>query len=290
MTNSENINNFGANAYGKPATALNILRETVMGRELFDYAFKQYAQRWEFKHPTPSDFFRTMEDASGVDLDWYWRAWFYDIDPVDISLDSVSLIRVNNTKEIPEKMVTTKRRDIPVEFEFISKIRNKQSGMTFLVDVDTTLRDFYFYNKAKTADFPLETTKNVNERLTLLTPEESKVLENNYYYELNFSNKGGCVMPVIIQWNYTDGTNEIDQISAYIWRKNETNFTKTFAKNKEVKSIVIDPYRETADIDEFNNTWPITIATSRFDIYKTKKVGRGENNDLNLMQKARGIK
>ncbi len=290
MTNSENINNFGANAYGKPATALNILRETVMGRELFDYAFKQYAQRWEFKHPTPSDFFRTMEDASGVDLDWYWRGWFYDIDPVDISLDSVSLIRVNNTKEIPEKMVTSKRKDIPVEFEFISKIRNKQSGMTFLVDVDTTLRDFYYYNKAKTEDFPLETTKNINERLTLLSPEESKVLENNYYYELNFSNKGGCVMPVIIQWNYTDGTNEIDQISAYIWRKNETNFTKTFAKNKEVKSIVIDPYRETADIDESNNTWPKTIVASRFDIYKTKKVGRGENNDLNLMQKARGTK
>jgi len=290
MTNSENINNFGANAYGKPATALNILRETVMGRELFDYAFKQYAQRWEFKHPTPSDFFRTMEDASGVDLDWYWRAWFYDIDPVDISLDSVSLIRVNNTKEIPEKMLTTKRRDIPVEFEFISKIRNKQSGMSFLVDVDTTLRDFYYYNKAKTEDFPLETTKNVNERLTLLTPEESKVLENNYYYELNFSNKGGCVMPVIIQWNYTDRTNEVDQISAYIWRKNETNFTKTFAKNKEVKSIVIDPYRETADIDESNNTWPKTIVESRFDIYKTKKVGRGENNDLNLMQKARETK
>ena len=151
-------------------------------------------------------------------------------------------------------------------------------------------RDFYYYNKAKTEDFPLETTKNVNERLTLLTPEESKVLENNYYYELNFSNKGGCVMPVIIQWNYTDGTNEIDQISAYIWRKNETNFTKTFAKNKEVKSIVIDPYRETADIDESNNTWPKTIVASRFDIYKTKKVGRGENNDLNLMQKARGTK
>jgi hypothetical protein len=97
-------------------------------------------------------------------------------------------------------------------------------------------------------------------------------------------------MPVIIQWNYTDGTNEVDQISAYIWRKNETNFTKTFAKNKEVKSIVIDPYRETADIDESNNTWPKTIIESRFDIYKTKKVGRGENNDLNLMQKARGTK
>jgi len=287
MTNSENINNFGANAYGKPATALNILRETVMGRELFDFAFKQYALRWEFKHPTPSDFFRTMEDASGVDLDWFWRGWFYDIDPVDISLDSVSLIRINNTKEVPEKLITTKRREIPTEFEYVSKIRNKNSGMTFLVDIDTSLRDYYYYNRPKTEDYPLETTKNVNERLSVLTNEESKIYENYFYYELNFSNKGGCVMPVIIQWNYTDGTSEVEQISAYIWRKDETKFTKTFAKQKEVKSIVIDPFKETADIDESNNSWPKTIVESRFDIFKTKKLGRGENLDLNMMQKAK---
>jgi hypothetical protein len=287
MTNSENINNFGANAYGKPATALNILRETVMGRELFDFAFKQYAQRWQFKHPTPSDFYRTMEDASGVDLDWFWRGWFYDIDPVDISLDSVSLIRVNNTKAVPERMETIKRREIPIEFQHVSKLRNKQSGMAFYVDTDTTLRDFYYYNKTKTEDFPESVTKNVNEKLTLLTPEESAAYESNFYYELHFSNKGGCVMPVIIQWNYTDSTSETEYISAYIWRKNELKFSKTFAKAKQVKSIVIDPYKETADIDEKNNTWPNQIVESRFDIFKTKRVGRFDNSDLNLMQKAK---
>lgn len=287
MTNSENINNFGANAYGKPATALNILRETIMGRELFDFAFKQYAQRWQFKHPTPSDFYRSMEDASGVDLDWFWRGWFYDIDPVDISLDSVNLIRINNTKVVPEKIETIKRREMPAEFEHISKIRNKQSGIAFYVDIDTSLRDFYYYNRPKPEDNPEVSTKNLYEKLTLLTPEESAVYENNFYYELYFSNKGGCVMPVIIQWNYQDGTSETEYISAYIWRKNEQKFTKTFAKQKPVKSIVIDPFKETADIDESNNNWPKQIIESRFDIYKAKKAAKGDTTDINQMQKAK---
>jgi hypothetical protein len=184
-------------------------------------------------------------------------------------------------------MEIIKRREIPVEFQHVSKLRNKQSGMAFYVDIDTTLRDFYYYNKTKTEDYPESITKNVNERLTLLTPEESAAYESNFYYELHFSNKGGCVMPVIIQWNYTDGTSETEYISAYIWRKNEQKFTKTFAKAKQVQSIVIDPYKETADIDENNNTWPNQIVESRFDIFKTKRVGRFDNSDLNLMQKAR---
>jgi hypothetical protein len=184
-------------------------------------------------------------------------------------------------------METIKRREIPIEFQHVSKLRNKQSGMAFYVDTDTTLRDFYYYNKTKTEDFPESVTKNVNEKLTLLTQEESAAYESNFYYELHFSNKGGCVMPVIIQWNYTDGTSETEHISAYIWRKNEQKFTKTFAKTKQVQSIVIDPYKETADIDEKNNTWPNQIVESRFDIFKTKRVGRFDNSDLNLMQKAK---
>ena len=95
MTNSENIIGFGPNAYTKPATGLNILRETIMGRELFDYAFKEYARRWAFKHPEPADFFRTMEDASGEDLDWFWRGWFYGTDACDISLDTVKYYKAN---------------------------------------------------------------------------------------------------------------------------------------------------------------------------------------------------
>jgi hypothetical protein len=176
---------------------------------------------------------------------------------------------------------------MPAEFEHISKIRNKQSGIAFYVDIDTSLRDFYYYNRPKPEDNPEVSTKNLYEKLTLLTPEESAVYENNFYYELYFSNKGGCVMPVIIQWNYQDGTSETEYISAYIWRKNEQKFTKTFAKQKPVKSIVIDPFKETADIDESNNNWPKQIIESRFDIYKAKKAAKGDTTDINQMQKAK---
>lgn len=289
MTNSENINNFGANAYGKPATALNILRETVMGRELFDYAFRQYAQRWAFKHPTPADFFRTMEDASGVDLDWFWRAWFYDTDPVDISLDSVMAFTVTKGKAMEEKTETVRTVKPAPEFDHISRIRNRENGMKFLVDTDTTLRDYYYYNKPAEEDYNIKTTRNANAKFSVMSGDEFKNYEGSYYYELQFSNKGGAVMPLIIQWNYTDGTSEIDRISAYIWRKDENRVTKTFVKYKEVKSILLDPYRETADINENNNAWPKAAvpAPSRFDIYKSKRAGRFDNNDVNYMKKAK---
>ncbi|MGZ4033603.1 MAG: M1 family metallopeptidase [Bacteroidia bacterium] len=290
MTNSENIANFGPNAYGKPATALNILRETVMGRELFDFAFKQYATRWAFKHPTPADFFRTMEDASGVDLDWFWRGWFYDIDPVDISLDSVNVITVSKAKEVKEDIEVQKRKELPVDYDHISKVRNRESGMKFLVDTDTSLRDYYYYHKTTTNDYPEKTEKNKNEKLSVLTDEDSKQFENNFYYELVFTNKGGCVMPIIIQWNYADGTSEVEQISAYIWRRNENKVVKTFVKYKEVKSIKIDPFKETADIDESNNSWPKMEQKSHFDLYKTKRGSRFDNSDINFMQKAKGKK
>lgn len=286
MTNSENINNFGANAYGKPATALNILRETVMGRELFDFAFKQYAQRWEFKHPTPSDFFRTMEDASGVDLDWFWRAWFYDTDPVDISLDSVKAFTLSQGKTI-EKKEETGKLNRPDNFQHISQIRNRESGMKFLVDRDTTLRDYYFYNKLTEDDYKEKIVRDQNAKLSTMTDEEFKKYEGNYYYELNLSNKGGAVMPVIIQWNYTDGSSEIERISAYIWRKDENKFTKTFVKYKEVKSIQIDPYKETADINEGNNSWPKSDVKTRFDVFKSKRGSRFDNSDINYMQRAK---
>lgn len=289
MTNSENIAQFGNNAYGKPATALNILRETIMGRELFDYAFKEYSRRWAFKHPSPADFYRTMEDASGVDLDWFWRGWFYDIEPVDISLDSVRAFTVKAAETIPVKMDTIRFRSrmssMDDEFEHVSKIRNKQSGIKFLVDTDTTLRDFYYHYKPTrdTASFFVR-----NEFANLESPDKDEIskFENKFYYELYFTNKGGLVMPIIIQWNYKDGSSETEYINAYIWRKNENNVIKTFVKDKEVASIVIDPYRETADIDESNNTWPKKIIPSKFDLYKAKTVGRGEGNENNPMQKA----
>jgi hypothetical protein len=290
MTNSENIDNFGANAYGKPATALNILRETIMGRELFDHAFREYSRRWAFKHPSPSDFFRTMEDASGVDLDWFWRAWFFDIEPVDISIDSVRVITVGKPSIMPKGEDRSFTRKAPKpEFENISKYRNRLSGMKFLVDVDTTLRDFYYYYDA-TKEPAEKITYNDMEDMSLPDDKSMKMLEGNYYYELQFTNKGGCVMPIILRWNFTDGTSEIDRIHAYIWRKNEQKVTKTFVKKKEVASIELDPWKETADIDESNNTWPKIETRSRFDVFMEKETIRGTGNANNPMQKAKNKK
>ncbi len=287
MTNSENIINFGANAYGKPATALNILRETIMGRELFDHAFKNYCQRWAYKHPTPADFFRSMEDASGVDLDWYWRAWFYDIEPVDISLDSVKTFQFKKPTEVPSKIDTITILPAKKEFEHISKIRNREAGMKFLVNEDTTLRDFYFHYKPEEQITPEKKAINRFDNMQAISDSTYQNIKNNYLYELHFTNKGGCVMPLIIQFNYKDGSKEINRIDAYIWRKNEHNAVKTFSKNKEVASITIDPFKETADIDEKNNTWNTTTTPNRFDVFKTKAAAvRGSNNSGNPMQKA----
>ncbi len=290
MSNSENIIGFGGNAYGKPATGLNILRETIMGRELFDFAFKQYCTRWAFKHPEPADFFRTMEDASAVDLDWFWRGWFYDIEPVDISVDSVKAYTFNNNKVVPVKNDTISIYPKQKEFEHVSKIRNKQEGMKFLVDVDTTLRDFYYHYKPEMKTAVEKKPVNRYENFEAMNDSSFDAIKGKYNYELYFTNKGGLVMPLIIQWNYKDGTSEIDRVSAYIWRKNEKNCVKTYSKNKEVASIVLDPYKETCDIDEKNNTWNVKDAPSRFDVFKTKAAGaRGQSNGGNPMQKARTV-
>ncbi len=290
MTNAENIIQYGSNAYGKPATALNILRETVMGRPLFDFSFKEYCRRWAFKHPSPSDFFRTMEDASSVDLDWFWRAWFFDVEPVDISLDSVNAYQVfsPNEKLALTDTIVSKSQKQKKEFDFISKIRNKNNGMRFLVDTDTSLRDFYYYYKEKSTD--TSTTKLVDRyaNYSLLENEEKNELEGNYFYELTFSNKGGAVSPIIIEWNYSDGSKEIDYIHAYIWRKNENKVSKNFMKRKKVTSINIDPYKETADIDDTNQSWPQgEYTTNRYEVFKSKKRNRFESEDnTNPMKKA----
>jgi len=282
MTNSENIARFGPNAYSKPSTALNILRETVMGRKLFDYAFKTYAHRWAFKHPTPADFFRTMEDASAVDLDWFWRGWFYGTDAVDISLDSVKAYTIN-TKN-PETNAAYDRQQFERNnLQHISAQRNREEGTRFAVEADTSLKDFYGkYDRF--AATPL-TKESYQAMYNALSPEEKQFYESkNYFYQLNLSNKGGLVMPLIIEWTYTDGTKEVDRISAYIWRKNEQKVSKVFAKTKEVKSIKLDPYRETADIDEDNNSWPRTFTPSRFELFKQQSLPRGVTSGGNPMQ------
>ena len=284
MTNSENIKDYGNNAYNKPATALNVLRETVMGRELFDYAFKEYCERWAFKHPTPEDFFRTMEEASAMDLDWFWNGWFYSTDAVDVSLDSIKWYKVDMENN-PEKNLDTFTRKEPVKtFKHVSQKKNKEAGMSFPVDKDDALRDVYTNYK------PWETADSVSTAYytrydEVYTDEEKKdEFGKDNYYELHFSNKGGLVMPVIIEWTFKDGTKEMDILPAEIWRLNEEGFARVFVKDKEVESVQIDPNRETADVDTKNNNWPIeNEMPDRFQIFKSNKYDAGKNP----MQKAR---
>ncbi|MCU0360677.1 MAG: M1 family metallopeptidase [Bacteroidia bacterium] len=286
MVNSENIIHFGPNAYAKPATALNILRETVMGRELFDFAFKQYCQRWAFKHPEPADFFRTMEDASAVDLDWFWRGWFYDIEPVDISIDTVKAYTIEKGKQVVVKIDTIITYPRKKEKEYITDIRNRESGLIPLVEKDTTLRDFYYHYLPPAV--PVKETKNRYENLEELPDSNYAAYKGKFIYEIKFSNKGGLVMPLIIRFVYQDGSDDIERIGAYIWRKNEKEVTKTFLKDKKVVAIQLDPYRETADIDEQNNTWNMAAEPGKFELFKAKSgAGRGQSQGTNPMQKSK---
>jgi hypothetical protein len=307
MTNSENIINFGSNAYGKPAVGLNILRESIMGRELFDYAFKEYAHRWAFKHPTPADLFRTIEDASAEDLDWFWRGWFYSIDPVDISLDSVKAFRYDPNAPAQQggggfggggfgggggnnAAGRAVDRPLVLAFEDISKVRNRTDpNIRFQVDVDTSLRDFYW--KYDRGIIPYDSTRTPSEPrvapVALTAAEQQKYL-NKYLYELSFTNKGGMPMPLIVEFTFEDGSKETDRISAQIWRKNEKNVTKLFMKDKAVRSIKLDPMRETADIDETNNTWGTMPEPNRFNLFKTQQAGRGQSTGRNPMQQNAG--
>ncbi len=284
MTNSENIIQFGPNAYAKPATALNILRETIMGRELFDYAFRQYAQRWMFKHPTPDDFFRTMEDASAVDLDWFWRGWFFKTEPVDISLESVSWLKLDNRS--PAEKKADAKKVFEREESYISKNNNLKDNPKTIVEADPSTRDFY--NSFNPFSVTPEDEKAYSDFLAKLSPKEKELLNSNLnFYELKFKNIGGQVMPLIIQFNFTDGSSEIERIPAEIWRLNESEVSKVFAKNKEVKSIVLDPLRETADIDEENNYLPRKFLPSRFELFKGNPGVRGVSTGDNPMKKAK---
>lgn len=273
MTNSESIWQFGNNAYGKPATALNILRETVMGRELFDHAFKAYANRWKFKHPAPADFFRTMEDASGVDLDWFWRGWFFTTDHVDIAIKEVKPYRINTKDPMKENMMAKANQEKAPRN--ISSIRNEAIEQTY-DEQDPSLRDFY-------TDYdPLATTvideEEYERYLKGLSDEEKAVLSaNKYYYEIAFENIGGLVMPVIVEFTFADGTTKVEHIPAEIWRKDYKNVTKVFVVEKEVTQITLDPFLETADTDRGNNYFPSQQEMSRFELFQQRQRGGGEN-------------
>ncbi|EMR02612.1 M1 family metallopeptidase [Cesiribacter andamanensis] len=284
MTNSEQVLQFGNNAYGKPATALNILRETVMGRELFDFAFKTYAQRWAFKHPTPEDFFRTMEDASGVDLDWFWKGWFYTNDHVDIALAGVRYLQLN-TKD-PQVEAALRQELAQRNANHIARTRNQQAVPKTAVESNPSLKDFYNnYNEFAVSKQDKDAYDAYRKSLSA---EERATLDASWhFYELQLENRGGLVMPVIVQWQFEDGSSEVQYLPAEIWRYNENKVTKAFAKKKKVKTIVLDPFRETADTDEANNYWPEYNQPSRFELYKQQQGARGASSGGNPMQRSR---
>jgi hypothetical protein len=260
MANPENVYQLGNNAYGKPATALNILRETVMGRELFDHAFKTYSQRWMFKHPSPEDFFRSMEDASGVDLDWYWRGWFYSTDYVDIGVKNVKKFYVSSkpTARIKEMMKARgmKESDLPplvymAEEGSEDYSDNLKNGST--LDNSSSLKEYMMDNFTK------------EERASMKSPK--------FFYEIEFNKPGGLVMPLIVKYTYKDGSSEKVTYPAQVWRKNDNEVKKVIASEKELVGVTVDPDLETADIDVTNNSWPKEEKETKFDNFKDKVKG-----------------
>ena len=279
MTNSESIHQFGNNAYGKPATAMNILRETIMGRELFDYAFKMYSNRWMFKHPNPEDLFRTMEDASSVDLDWYWRGWFYSTDHVDIGLEKVKYYRINDQNPVTNKK-ESKMNFVEVYNKDISNQRNKD--IVTYREIDKGLEDFYTsYDRYKATEKEIKKYEKFNKNLN---EDEKEILKKNqHFYEIKFSNIGGLVMPIILNFSFKDNSNEVIKIPAEIWKKNDLEISKVFAFDNEVTQIELDPFMETADTDRSNNFWPQQLEASKFELYKYKN--RRDRPSSNPMKK-----
>jgi hypothetical protein len=255
MSNPENVYQLGNNAYGKPATALNILRETVMGRELFDHAFKTYANRWKFKHPTPEDFFRTMEDASAVDLDWFWRGWFYTTNVVDIGLGDVKKYIVTNKPTARMKeMMTARNQNI-----------NDLPPLVYLAQEGTE-----DYDLALNGKLPSEISTPLKEFMmdNMTATEIAAVKEPKFFYEVTFTKPGGIPMPLIVEYTYADGSKENITYPPEIWRMNDKEVSRMLALQKELVGIVIDPKAETADIDTSNNSWPKKEQQSDFDQFK----------------------
>jgi len=285
MTNSESIFQFGNNAYGKPATALNILRESVMGRELFDYAFKEYCRRWEFKHPTPADLFRTMEDASAVDLDWFWRGWFYTNDHVDFALTNVKWFQIG-TPIAAEMKKAQKALDDNIPND-ISIERDKAKNEKTYIERDPSLNDFYTtrdkYEVSKLDEEDYQAIKDD------LTDEQKEWLEDGKFaYQIEVKNIGGLVMPLIFELRYEDGSSEIKRVPAEIWKMGDESVNVGYVTDKKVVEIVFDPYLELADTDINNNYWPGRVVPSKFDLFKKKIEARQPKE--NPMQRAERAK
>lgn len=276
MTNSESVQQLGPNAYSKPATGLNILRETILGRELFDMAFKEYARRWKFKRPEPADFFRTMEDASGVDLDWFWRGWFYSTDFADQAIESVKLYTVDTRNpEIEKPRQKTERDAAP---KSLSEQRNV--SIPKVLDARPDLADFY--NRYDALDVTDADRKAFTDLVARLEPAEKALLEtSSNFYVVGIRNHGGLVMPVILKIDYADGTTEELRIPAEIWRRNAVSVEKMIVTGKEIKALTLDPHLEIADVNLSNNTWPTQPAKSRFQLFKQER----QRNPMQQLEK-----
>ena len=286
MTQSDSVLRLGPNAYTKPATSLNILREVILGRDLFDFAFKEYSRRWMFKRPTPSDFFRTMEEASGVDLDWFWRGWYYTTDHVDISLDHIYQMRMD-TKD-PDIDFARRRDENNMKPKSLYVTRNEEKGMRSWVQRNRDVRDFHDENDQFTV-----TNKERNEYIDFLDgldPRERReferaVDEDKNYYVLEFSNQGGLVMPILIEFTFTDGSTEFMNIPAEIWRRNHLSVKKLFVFDKEVERVELDPDWYTADTNVENNHYPRRIIPSRIEAYKASpRTGLKRRNVMHDMK------
>ncbi|HIG31632.1 MAG TPA: M1 family peptidase [Verrucomicrobiales bacterium] len=274
MTNSESILQFGPNAYGKPATALNILRETIMGRELFDFAFREYAQRWQFKRPNPADLFRTLEDASGVDLDWFWRGWFYTTQHTDIAVSNVRLFTIDTQDpDIEKPLKKAEREEDPQTFSQKRNVPLKKRA-----DIYPHLLDFY--NDFDELDVTDDDRKQFEKQMKKLDDKDKALLKSPMnFYLVDFENLGGLLMPVIFDLKYENGSSEEIRIPAEIWRRNHKKVTKLIITARTLKSVEVDPRLETADSDTDNNYFPRRIQPSRFELAPSKK-------SENPMQKA----
>lgn len=266
MTNSESLLQFGPNAYSKPATALNILRETILGRELFDYSFREYARRWQFKRPMPSDFFRTMEDASGVDLDWFWRGWFYTTDHVDLAIDSVRQFNVNTQNPDIEKGLQREAR--AAEPKTLSAERNE--SMLKRTHEFPHLLDFY--NRFDPLEITERDRAEYAELLQSLTDAEKELLANEAnFYRIDFSNVGGLVMPIIFDVEFDDGSTESFHLPAEIWARDNEKAAYTVVTSKKLVRVTLDPRLQTADVDLANNHYPPQMTKSRFQLFKEQR-------------------
>jgi hypothetical protein len=257
MSKGLNTYQFGNNAYGKPGTALNILRETIMGRELFDYAFKEYANRWKFKHPTPEDFFRTMEDASAMDRDWFWRGWFYTTDYTDIGIQDVKKFIVTSTPNENGRKLAERYSAYGIE----------EDDLLYFVAEGEEGYEEAMKNPQQLADLP--TVKEYI--MDNFTPEEQKELKSpKYFYQITYNKPGGLVMPLIVEYTYADGTKKRETFPAQIWRLNDKQVSRAVASEKEIVAIQVDPDLETADVDTSNNSWPREIKQSEFEQFKNQ--------------------